>query len=679
MMKLLQSAEDFRLPSLCLIDSQTKKNKIKYNDTVITFDIETTSYSFMKLGSEYKQGLCYIWMLSVDGHVFYGRYLSHFIQVLQHMKERDLGRLIIYIHNLGFEFEFLRGYIDMTVFARAPHKPIKATSDDLNVEFRCSYFLYNMSLQKVGEKVGVPKLIGDLDYSLIRTPETPMTLEELGYCENDVVILDAAIRSELPQYKDVAHIPLTHTGRIRLRVQEIYKDDFRYRRQLRRQLVKTLPMFLRQQWTFSGGYTHANATYQGDIIPGVYMYDIASSYPTEMVLGRVPGAWTKWKETDLTQFDPDGNYCWMLNLKFTGISCQTQNTYISYSKTKSKNPDLDNGRVVSADELILWCTEYDFDIIRQTYKWDSVEVLESWRSKKRYLDIKYVKLILELYVKKTALKGIKGKEDEYNRTKELINSCYGMMVTQTIRDEVVFNGHWGVEPLTDEKVEELLIKQTKKWNHLLNFSWGIWITAMARHSLWQMIIANDDIVIYCDTDSLKTEGSPRGIEEYNKKRIEQAKKVAAERHLDPELFAPLDSKGKAHPLGVFESEGVAARFKTLGAKKYALERDDGSLELTVAGVNKEFGAAYLKEHGGLEAFSDGYYFPPEAAKSMIVQYPDFQIPYELTDYLGNKFLATETAGVYMEPRGYRISQQPYYLEFSNMRATIYRRGVIYDG
>ena len=54
-MKLLQTAEDFRLPSLCLIDSQTKKNKIKYNDTVITFDIETTSYSFMKLGSEYKQ------------------------------------------------------------------------------------------------------------------------------------------------------------------------------------------------------------------------------------------------------------------------------------------------------------------------------------------------------------------------------------------------------------------------------------------------------------------------------------------------------------------------------------------------------------------------------------------------------------------------------------------------
>lgn len=424
MMTLLQEAEDFRLPSLCLSEDVIKKSKIKYNNTVITFDIETTSYSFTHQGEEFKQGLCYIWMLSVNGRVFYGRHLRDFFRVLKAMKERELGRVIIYIHNLGFEFEFLRAFADFDVFARSPHKPMKAVSEAYNVEFRCSYFLYNTSLEQVGRKVGVPKLIGDLDYSLIRTPETRLTQQELAYCENDVVILDRAITNELKTYKDIPHIPLTHTGRVRLRVQEIYKDDYRYRRWLRRQLVKTLPMFLRLQWTFSGGYTHSNATYQGDIINNVYMSDIASSYPTEMALGKVPGAWTKWKETDLSQFDPEGDYCWMLNLKFTGLSCQTQNTYISYSKTKCRGVDLDNGRVVSAEELILWCTEYDWDIIRQTYKWNSVEVLESWRSKKRYLDIKYVKLILDLYKQKTELKGVPEKKDEYNRCKELINSLY---------------------------------------------------------------------------------------------------------------------------------------------------------------------------------------------------------------------------------------------------------------
>ena len=679
MMKLLQTAEDFRLPSLCLLKSQTKKSRVNYNDTVVAFDIETTSYSFSHQGEEFKQGLCYIWMLSVDGHVFYGRELKDFCYVLKAMKEADLGRIVIYIHNLGFEFEFLRGYMDLEVFARAPHKPIKALEKFYNVEFRCSYFLYNMSLQKVGEKVGIPKLIGDLDYSKIRTPLTPLTQEELGYCENDVVILHAAISSELVKYKDVAHIPLTHTGRVRLEVREIYKDDFRYRRQLRRQLVKSLDLFLRQQWTFSGGYTHANATYQGDIIYNVYMYDIASSYPTEMVLSKFPGAWTKYTEHDISQFNPEGRYCWMLNLKFTGLSCFTQNTFISYSKTRCKDPDLDNGRVVAAEELKLWCTEYDFDIIRKSYTWDSLEVIESWRSIKRYLDIKYVKLILDLYKRKTELKGIKGKEDEYQRCKELINSCYGMMVTQTIRDDVKYDGRWTMIPLTDDDVEEKLQKQAKSWNHLLNFSWGIWVTSMARHSLWQMILKNDDIVIYCDTDSIKTEGPARGIEEYNQRRIADAQRVAVERHLDPELFAPLDKKGAAHPLGVFESEGIAAEFKTLGAKKYAVKRADGSIELTVAGVNKKAGAEYLAAHGGLEAFSNGLYFPPEAAKSMIVYYPDFQIPHTLTDYLGQEYRATETTGVYMEPRGYTISMLPYYLEFSNMRSSIFRRGVIYNG
>ena len=115
MMTLLQTSEDFRLPSLCLSEDMVKKSKIKYNNTVITFEIETTSYSFMHQGEEFKQGLCYIWMLSVNGRVFYGRHLRDFFWVLKAMKERELGRVIIYIHNLGFEFEFLRPSLKHTM------------------------------------------------------------------------------------------------------------------------------------------------------------------------------------------------------------------------------------------------------------------------------------------------------------------------------------------------------------------------------------------------------------------------------------------------------------------------------------------------------------------------------------------------------------------------------------
>ena len=63
---------------------------------------------------------------------------------------------------------------------------------------------------------------------------------------------------------------------------------------------------------------------------------------------------------------------------------------------------------------------------------------------------------------------------------------------------------------------------------------------------------------------------------------------------------------------------------------------------------------------------------------MTVYYNEDQVPYTLTDYTGQKYEASDKYGICLEPTGYTVSVLPYYLEFSNERATIYRRGVIYD-
>ena len=54
--------------------------------------------------------------------------------------------------------------------------------------------------------------------------------------------------------------------------------------------------------------------------------------------------------------------------------------------------------------------------------------------KKQYLPTDLVKCILKLYWDKTTLKDVKGKELEYFKSKENINSCYGMCVTSIIKE-----------------------------------------------------------------------------------------------------------------------------------------------------------------------------------------------------------------------------------------------------
>lgn len=71
--------------------------------------------------------------------------------------------------------------------------------------------------------------------------------------------------------------------------------------------------------------------------------------------------------------------------------------------------------------------------------------------KKDYLPTPFVKSILHLYESKTKLKGVEGKEVEYLNSKEMLNSCYGMSVTNPLRDEFTYNGEWDINSMTAEQ------------------------------------------------------------------------------------------------------------------------------------------------------------------------------------------------------------------------------------
>lgn len=52
-----------------------------------------------------------------------------------------------------------------------------------------TFYLEMGGLRAMGETCGLPKAVGDWDYSLVRTPETPLTEEELFYARRDVQVI----------------------------------------------------------------------------------------------------------------------------------------------------------------------------------------------------------------------------------------------------------------------------------------------------------------------------------------------------------------------------------------------------------------------------------------------------------------------------------------------------------
>lgn len=272
--------------------------KEKYDNTIYSFDIETTSYLIFKdkviVAEEYenltekeqkeciKQSCMYIWMFSINDTVYYGRTWEEFVIFISRLNEKIPELKIVFIHNLAFEFQYLKSYFKFKeVTARKSHKVMKAKMEDYNIELRCSYMMSNVRLAKLPELFNLPvkKMEGDLEYNKIRHSKTKLTDKELGYCENDCLVVYHYIRYELETYENVKNIPLTSTGHVRRELKNLVRTDYKYKR-LTRKAINTNPIvYARLCEAFGGGYTHANYTYAGDIIEGVDSWDFTSSYP----------------------------------------------------------------------------------------------------------------------------------------------------------------------------------------------------------------------------------------------------------------------------------------------------------------------------------------------------------------------------------------------------------------
>lgn len=606
---------------------EIKKQRHEICDDILTFDIEVSSAWINEYGNviRYHRGhnaeywnqktplaLCYIWQFSFNDNVYFGRELSDFLDVLNDLPS-DID-FVIWVHNLSYEFHFLQNILKCAdVFARSPHKPIKCTWEGYpNITFRCSYMLTRLSLADWGQQIGLPKMVGDLDYEKIRTPKTELSEKELHYCERDCEVVYAGIKDYLKRYKRQEDIPLTQTGTVRQVVKEkLCKNDRYYKRFIKTLCPRNAQEYKILQKIFAGGYTHANRFYAGQVITGtIEHYDFASSYPTVMICEKYP--MSPWVYTGIRKL-PDqntfDNTAYILHLRFFGLQCQSFNTYIQASKSSGSNMIYDNGRVISADDLEIWITEQDFLTIQESYTWDSLKVLHVYKSRKQYLPREFISYILELYENKTKLKGVKGYEDLFLQSKQYINSTFGMMVTAVCQANVTLNGDtWETEKLTEDAVNEKLQDIIKKmWSdqYFLSYSWGCWVTAYARRNLWKCLLSCDETAIYCDTDSIFVKGR-HDFTWYNAEVTEKIHKMCDLYGIDFQRTRPKKKSGKEAPIGIFDKEDDCTEFITLGAKRYVERRkSDGKLHLTVAGINK---SSVELLHNNIYNFVDGFNF-----------------------------------------------------------------------
>lgn len=670
------------------------KKEIKHaktSDTIITFDIETTSLFHFKDGwrcfrpklppEAYtgmdKAAVPYIWMLGYetkDGFKsVYGREFSEFGKMLQSLSNPHHKRRI-YVFNLSFEFQFLldliidNGWTIDKMLSRSVRKPISFLIPELNIEFRCAYMLTNLSLKKAAEQYSpVKKLAGDLIYTVPRSPLTPLDAQEMAYCENDVISLCHIIDHYRRKYGKLKSIPYTATGEVRkeLRTYMDQKDIFR--------IAKYTPdpeLYLAENAAFQGGITHSSYIHANRVLYDIYSGDMASAYPTAICAEKFP--MSKWLHVPPTVRGVTDREHWAViyHVKWYGVESKLMNHYILGSKVKKWDlPFFDNGRLISAEMVEMFVTSVDYDIIKRCYSIEKEEIIDTWINHLDYLPRGIIDYTLTLYERKTKLKNVKGMEEVYRASKANINALFGCCCTNIISQSSYFGNDlkWHNKPMTIDFVREKMDELRKSRTNCFSYSTGVFITAYCRRRTWGLVEALDaskmgvdDGVIYYDTDSIKapkTDEFMRAMKEDNERLDQKLRDMCEATEIDFERTRPKDPAGIAHPLGHWEIDGVYREFKTLGAKRYAhRDKFTNKLDITVSGVKNTTGVKALKDD--IRNFRKDMIFGYDHSGKMASVYCDEQSIFTFKDKNGVDYESHQRHGIVLQPTTYNMGIDP---------------------
>lgn len=607
------------------------RNVTEYYTYPCSFDIETTTIKPGQL--DYPSdpeappvAFPYLFQWNIYGSVIMCRTYRQAMQIFAWLSEYFRlalnRRMIIFIHNLGYEWHFFQGLWEIEedrCFALDDRHPVTISTKDGFI-FRDSYKMTNLGLAAL-TKDWSRKWVKDkdiMDYSQLRTPYSELDDNTLIYSALDVLSLSDAIEAFLDARKERIWTKCpTSTSFIRKALKKDIgvgakkrtKEQLNYYDYLEKQKI-SYDLYELELRAARGGNTHANRFYTGVYIENAGHGDICSSYPTEMVTKpEFPiGEWHKMDigtGPEVVKLFERKGYCCLFDIVLINARLKKGVTvpYISLAKMEivkgSGMRYTDNGRYIEGLEAIMLSIfGIEWPIIEAQYDFDNAVILRGYYSRKGYLPDIVRRFVVDLYQKKTELKGIPDKAVEYALAKTYVNGVFGMAFMQVKLDQYIVTDE-GIFLTPAEDPAEELMRYQESISYFIPYIVGCLVAALGRVHLQAMIDCCGESFLYCDTDSVFFKDPeviwPK-LKAMDEKDAEYRRKCGL-----PLCFN--DIKGRPHEMGVIEDEGNCG-VKFFGAKKY-ITVEDGKLTCTIAGVPKKAGSRLI---GTPERFQLGFNF-----------------------------------------------------------------------
>lgn len=654
---------DFKWDEFIEYARKLKTNKLngeKWIDCSSSFDIETTNaepVAFM-----------YLWGFSFFNKFnVYGRTWSEFLEFLskleQVLKENKLN-LIIYIHNINFEYAFMYEFIKdklRSTFAKGEHDLLYFRTPF--IWWRCSAKLTRLNLEKscIMYNTNHKKAVGDLDYSKLRFPTTELTEKELHYFEYDLLCVNDVVEAVKinKNSKSILAMPMTLTGFTRKKAKNNC-DNIEYHNAYKSLKINNEIYGLAEDGQ-KGGACECSIWKKNKIISNVDMYDFNSQHIYIMLCEYFPmSAFRKFQgnENDIKVVkEVLETKCCLFDIYIDEIELKKDKdfgiigTSHIQNKGEAKIEIQYDFRVIKAKNIRLTLNEIDLEQIFRFYDVGKFQIFNLWVARRMRLPYQIRDVIWELLQNKVEFSKYKGTEKDfmYQNKKQELNSFSGMLQTKTIHPtwDLQNNGQFRQREMSNSDKYNYLAEYHKSFAHFTYYPWGNWIISHSRKMLFDLIdCAKPHSHIYHDTDSCYALGFDiLKLNELNKKIESTAEYYGY-------------NIGR---LGQADLEHKNIDFKMLGIKQYAI-KENGEVKITIAGIPKENGK-YL--NGDLNNFKLGCCFPGALKTATYVSAKK----YTIIDDKGKPF---ETAGYC------KITNEDFILKNYDSKIDLLE-GYIYDG